>query len=189
MKKLLAMFLAAGALCLTSNAAIVYWGVSDIVSATYYNDTFADFSGNGWSASLILASNFDGTLASMDSAIETIANSDWSKNVADGSKLQFQVQKHAVQSSDAALAALIGKEGTFKVIISNGSQYWASDDMQATVYADSFNEQTYESVYPNFTKDAGIKTADLQTFAVPEPTSGLLLLLGMAGLALRRKRA
>ena len=32
-------------------------------------------------------------------------------------------------------------------------------------------------------------TAGWQTTAVPEPTSGLLLLLGMAGLALKRKRA
>lgn len=189
MKKILAMCLAAGALTLTSNAAIVYWGVSDIVAASYYNDTFADFSGKGWSASLILASDFDGTLASMESAIETIDNGSWSKNVSDGTKLQFQVQKHAVQSSDADLAALVGKNAAFKVIISNGTQYWESDELTASVYADSFNEQTYESVYPSFTKDAGIKTADLQTFAVPEPTSGLLLLLGMAGLALRRRRA
>ena len=32
-------------------------------------------------------------------------------------------------------------------------------------------------------------TAGWQTTAVPEPTSGLLMLLGMAGLALRRRRA
>ena len=31
--------------------------------------------------------------------------------------------------------------------------------------------------------------ANWQTYGVPEPTSGLLMLLGMAGLALRRKRA
>ena len=43
------------------------------------------------------------------------------------------------------------------------------------------------------TWDGGVFTyASGQTFtvaAVPEPTSGLLLLLGMAGLALRRKQA
>ena len=32
-------------------------------------------------------------------------------------------------------------------------------------------------------------TSGWQTTAVPEPTSGLLMLLGMAGLALRRRRA
>ena len=36
---------------------------------------------------------------------------------------------------------------------------------------------------------ANAQTAWTQTGAIPEPTSGLLLLLGMAGLALRRKQA
>ena len=37
--------------------------------------------------------------------------------------------------------------------------------------------------------DNPISAANWSTMSVPEPTSGLLMLLGMAGLALRRKRA
>ena len=41
--------------------------------------------------------------------------------------------------------------------------------------------------YENFTIDYAIDSTDWK--AVPEPTSGLLLLIGVAGLALRRRRA
>ena len=41
-----------------------------------------------------------------------------------------------------------------------------------------------------FNKDAkGFVNAGWYTASVPEPTSGLLLLLGVAGMALRRRRA
>ena len=44
--------------------------------------------------------------------------------------------------------------------------------------------------YAQFTDSNSIAQSDWQTMgAVPEPTSGLLMLLGMAGLALRRRRA
>jgi len=46
-------------------------------------------------------------------------------------------------------------------------------------------EDTYN--YERFVTDYAIQAGDWS--AVPEPTSGLLLLLGMAGLALKRKRA
>lgn len=44
--------------------------------------------------------------------------------------------------------------------------------------------------YARFLRAGEIEASNWSTMsAVPEPTSGLLLLLGMAGLALRRKRA
>lgn len=46
-----------------------------------------------------------------------------------------------------------------------------------------FDKITYNSVY------TGTSLKGSRLYAVPEPTSGLLLLLGVAGLALRRKRA
>lgn len=41
----------------------------------------------------------------------------------------------------------------------------------------------------SFTNDSTASFSNAGWYAVPEPTSGLLMLLGMAGLALRRKRA
>ena len=43
--------------------------------------------------------------------------------------------------------------------------------------------------YANFVTGTAVGASDWQTASVPEPTSGILLLLGMAGLALRRKQA
>ena len=67
-------------------------------------------------------------------------------------------------------------------------------------YGDMFMATTAKSVYngstkagnaPNILSTVGARPTDggWQAVAVPEPTSGLLLLLGMAGLALKRKRA
>ena len=62
-----------------------------------------------------------------------------------------------------------------------------------------YNGESSEGVQPGTTptyfaefmqNEAGITASDWSTMAaVPEPTSGLLLLLGVAGLALKRKRA
>ena len=43
--------------------------------------------------------------------------------------------------------------------------------------------------YADFTSSTAVQAGDWQVASVPEPTSGLLLLLGVAGLALKRKRA
>ena len=60
------------------------------------------------------------------------------------------------------------------------------DDNSGALYSVVWNASTGSSFAPDdLYEGASISTA----VAVPEPTSGLLLLLGMAGLALKRKRA
>ena len=67
----------------------------------------------------------------------------------------------------------------------------------ASAFADAENYAIAETTL-TFTSATGSKTAlfsnfsannEWQAIAVPEPTSGLLMLVGLAGLALRRRRA
>ena len=90
---------------------------------------------------------------------------------------------------DYATAVATGSKETayFVVFNSDGSAFYTSAEAQATVIETgsgtfSFGNQASGSATLG-TGSAGSWTA------VPEPTSGLLMLLGMAGLALRRRRA
>ena len=99
------------------------------------------------------------------------------------------------------------------LIIDNGEQYYSiiitsekttdfasfkGDDKYAAVvsgqaaqesnFDESGNVFYYENMI-NFDDVTSASWTQLKTDAVPEPTSGLLLLLGVAGLALRRRRA
>ena len=61
-------------------------------------------------------------------------------------------------------------------------------DIEATYTISGLTDDTWSGSAFTFTT-AGTSSAPTYFTAVPEPTSGLLLILGMAGLALKRKRA
>ena len=73
---------------------------------------------------------------------------------------------------------------------SNYKYYGVSDAVKIAGVNDdppvNANDIKFSNIYDT-TDDANYMVANIQ--AVPEPTSGLLLLLGVAGLALKRKRA
>ena len=101
--------------------------------------------------------------------------------------------------SDSAIfsANYTSAQQAYFVIFENGYMF-ISDEATAgylatgttgVVFPDQRNTADWESI-PFQNAADGYGTAGwYQTAAVPEPTSGLLLLLGVAGLALKRKRA
>ena len=108
---------------------------------------------------------------------------------------------NAISSATTGTSGNVGKTG-----IAPTAGFGAGDSL--TLYAVVFDAASYgdaahyaataSSKTASFTSATGAKTINWASFsstagqgwtAVPEPTSGLLMLLGMAGLALRRRRA
>ena len=71
----------------------------------------------------------------------------------------------------------LNQDNTYWMVATTGSSVRNIDPMSGDTWASFINTNTYEA-----SSWANLKV-------VPEPTSGLLMLLGMAGLALRRRRA
>ena len=174
MKKII-IVLAAIVLAVSTQAATVSWkittGGSDYAGMTVY--AFANT-----------------TTASILSACTSKTESDWSAMFADasvgantgtGARLTAAGDNNGIKANDTLTFVIV--DGA----IADGSKYYVFDSVtipEANVYEP-----------PTTGTALGFKMTDLTvtgsgTFtAVPEPTSGLLMLVGLAGLALRRRRA
>ena len=93
---------------------------------------------------------------------------------------------------------LVNKNGgqAYTLVLVNNDTYTSLADVKEGdqfVLRTGTSEGQYaadiEDFKADFTDYTAIGKSDWQAYSVPEPTSGLLLLLGMAGLALRRKQA
>ena len=170
MKKLI---IAAAIVCAAavSQASTVNWGLSGNVDATTYASA---------TAYLICVDS----LAKPTLTAETAAS--WYE--ANGSSLASTAFRSATvtdgevyESEDIAEA--IGRKNYWLVIVADDEK-----NIAVSTTTKALNITT-GSLSVNAVWTASTQMTSFATTSVPEPTSGLMLLLGIAGLALKRKRA
>ena len=170
----------AGAIMLAavaSQAASVTWSVVNIQSSP--NTTV----GAGWLVQIYAA----GTEFSYDAAkAGTITALDSSTSFASGTIFRAQGTFGNYSASDPV--------NTFAVIfdastVADAKNYVVSADLNKSIAASGANLTIAFGNMGSTATTNMFRNASWTAAAVPEPTSGLLILLGMAGLALRRRRA
>lgn len=190
MKKLVIM-LGAVACAACVNAASINWTISNVYSAS---DTTAKASGIGYLFVTENTSNVSGiTITTLEAVTAAITAQDWTSVVALSSASEELNANGGIQTRPTGISSDFssGSVSAFAVIFD------AADAASASNYY-LVNAGATKSV--SFTSSTGAKNLAFGSqatatqaagawTAVPEPTSGLLMLLGMAGLALRRRRA
>ena len=176
MKKLL-VAAAIALVAIASEAASVNWSINNIQSSPNVS------AAAGW-----LVQVFDsGTVYSFDSAkAGTISVLDSAYSIASGTIIRASGSKDGYSAGDAVnIYAVIYDAAN----IADAKNYIVSDVLSKSINATGSD---LNASFGNMASTASTNMFRNSTYtaaAVPEPTSGPLLLLGMAGLALKRKRA
>lgn len=167
---------------IASNAATIKWGFQEQAKDSnnpVVLDAFTAylFTESAWTTAIagtITAATFDSAVDS-HALVKTTGGTSpntWTKWATD-----------TVNWTDEAAVG-----GKYYVVISDGSKYSASAALVATAAATPQDSSTPAS-WSILASKTPLGSGDFTTYSTPEPTSGLLLLLGMAGLVLKRKRA
>lgn len=149
-----------------------------------------------WTTQALYAPNADG---SVSSTLAAEAAGTWSVTISLYSDAECTTAISGLAGNTGSSPNLMTSaiQGTFtgpEFKFDNSTQYYAILEMTYTT--DAGTQTLTTDVVSTTLKSVGNTTLSFRSAianatwsAVPEPTSGLLMLLGVAGLALRRKRA
>ena len=175
---------AVGLMGLTASADVLYWQVGDGANTTGYGEAYLmarDGSGNLYYASENTGSGGAALGAVGEAAPSVFANGGSAAATLEASKFLSWDDDKTTPTSLSALS--------FYVELYNSSGDWLGRTSDVA-YAD-LGDAVSSGFNPSF---SGVNSAIGHSGAsftseVPEPTSGLLMLVGLGALALRRRRA
>lgn len=193
--------LGAAVFAVSVQAASVTWGTTSFTELPSCEGvvTYADVTGTGGAA----------TGACIQMLVWEFSASTWNTDYTTASKVWDAYKAGTLKATDAYSGTAVANSYSPSVYVTGGTSWTDGDTVYAAVLflhndnEDFTNPDYYMANYGSVeaadlgaafnnlgtVATAGGATSWTSTAPVPEPTSGLLLLLGMAGLALRRKRA
>ena len=192
MKKLI-MFAAVAALAFASQAASVDWEIaakswtlsdgSKPNGATVY---LFDTTASGYSD--FVAALTGGTLGDSISASTITSAAGYVDSATTYSSTKTTLLNVNYGKVSTTTSTISGEEGAraFAIIVLDGQNYKVSGTMNGTVYTDPDDAST--TLFASTAMSSSWAEYTAASGDVPEPTSGLLLVLGGAMLALRRRR-
>ena len=179
MKKLI---IAAAMVCAAAfaQAATVNWGINNVKNPTGGAPTtgwavMAFYTEVGAGSSAIEDAIAAGTAASLAFETTTLVNS---------------LGSGKVTAHDATVAAITDTSKSYDfyfVVFNNSDATKAEQYVMAS--APNLSYSSLDGKYKGSANFSGASWSDVPAPVIPEPTTGLLVLLGVAGLALRRRRA
>ena len=190
MKKIM-IAVAVIAMATASQAANWKWGISNVFDGTGSTETTAKVTGTAYL--------FDAAVLTQSALYDALANGGDIATLSSVTSRSFE--NGFISVNDAASQFTYGEGGTkysFYAVIVDGDQAYFSNIKEVTANTTTTaasvslgtqnnNSTTFSSLAP---AGEGFQGAGhWSSTAVPEPTSGLLMLVGLAGLALRRRRA
>lgn len=168
-----------------ANAAAVNWSASGVCDPVASASAGKAVASNGWLGYMILASDYATVSADL-------ANGDTSSLVAKSiGGATVGSNKGAFTAGAAAGNVAAGSQQFYLIVLNSGTVDEATGFYSATATAtvDASLDTTVAFGTQATASRNAASWAAVPQGGVPEPTSGLLLLLGGAMLALRRKRA
>ena len=185
MKKLLILSIVA-MIAAVVNAAACSWTIAGATTASVKNGSVVwSVAGTSPMAYLILSSDVSAATTALDKGAmdTTLAKASVSTFNARGRFANVAIDLPSTSAEYSMVLVYTDKTDANKIwyqFSSATANASGSDDPMTPAIAASFGATTFS---------ASGWTAATATAAVPEPTSGLLMFLGLAGLALKRKRA